>query len=120
MKQEEEEVETMNAVIENVRITTEGIGLLSVWITLDYGVSSQGFGGYNLYIPKSFKAHEMKSFAGHFIYRVMEIAGVSEWEKLVGKTIRVCARHTGVVRIGHIIKDDWFCPEEELQIKNSL
>ena len=111
------EIEEKNAVITGTSLTNDEHGTLSAWIYLDYGGSDQGFGGWVLYLPKSFKHHELVSFAGHFIFRVLEIAGVSEWEKLKGRTIRVRATHNGVVEIGHIIKDDWFCPEKDFQSK---
>lgn len=108
-------IETKNAIIESARITNDDHGLLSAWLALDYGGTGQGFGGYSLYLPKSFKHHDPcgPNYAGHFIWRVMEIAGVSEWSKLPGKTIRVKAEHCGVRAIGHIVKDDWFDPTED-------
>jgi hypothetical protein len=45
----------------------------------------------------------------------LEIADVSEWGKLVGKTIRVRGDHGGVEAVGHIVKDDWFCPREDFK-----
>lgn len=103
--------EIKNAVIEDAKLTSGDHGLLSGWVYLDYGGSGQGFGGYSLYLPKSFRHHKILSPAGHFIWRVMEIAGVDDWSKLKGKTIRVDANHCGVKGIGHIVRDDWFYPE---------
>ena len=77
---------------------------------VDYGGLVQGFGGYALYLPKSFTHHKVESVAGHFIWRCMEVAGVTKWADLKGKTIRVRAEYDGVRAIGHIVKDDWFEP----------
>ena len=106
----EEEYEVKNAIIESAKITTDDHGCLSAWISLDYGGTGQGFGGYVLYLPMLFKHHDMNSVAGHFIWRGMEVAGVTEWDKLAGKAIRVKARDDGVKAIGHIVNDDWFEP----------
>lgn len=106
-------IETKNAVIESASITCGDRGFLDCWLSLDYGGTGQGFGGYVLYLPKSFAHHKLESVAGHFIYRVMEIAGVTAWDKLKGKTIRVKAENSGVRAIGHIVRDDWFSPSED-------
>lgn len=106
-------MEIKNAVIENATLTAEDHGLLSAWLTLDYGGSGQGFGGYALYLPKGFAKHELKSVAGHFVWRVLEIAGVKEWGQLKNKTIRVKVNDSGIQAIGHIVNDDWFCPDND-------
>ena len=105
--------EISNAVIESARITTGERGFLRCWLTLDYGGARQGFGGYVLYVPKSWAHYKIESVAGHFIFRIMEIAGVTEWDALEGKTVRAKHTHNGISAIGHIVKDDWFCPKED-------
>ena len=90
-------------------------GLLTAWLTLDYGGCGQGFGGYALYLPKSYKHHQLLSHAGHWLYRVMQIADVDEWAKLKGRTIRVRADFGHVHAIGHIVKDDWFAPAADFR-----
>lgn len=107
-------IEIKNAVIESATIDIADRGCLTVWLSLNYGGSGQGFGGYALYLPKSWKCHEKNSgYAGHFLYRVMEIADVGQWDRLKGKTIRVKASRGGVQAIGHIVKNDWFDPSKD-------
>jgi len=109
--------ETRNAIIESAKITNDDHGLLSAWVYLDYGGSGQVFGGYALYLPKLFTHHNpvAPNYCGHFIWRVMEVAGVSEWGQLKGKTVRVRCEHSRVHAIGHIVKDDWFDPSVDFE-----
>ncbi len=107
--------EIRNAVIESAEITTAEPGFLDCWITLDYGGSGQGFGGWMLYLPKSWTDHKIEGPAGHWIVRCMEVAQVTKWSDMKGRTVRVKATHYGVSAIGHIVKDDWFCPEEDFK-----
>ena len=98
-------LETRNAIIDSVSISKADRGFLSAWLVLDYGPKgSQGFGGYDL-----------ESTGIHFLWRILEIAGVDEWEKLQGRVIRVRANQSGVHAIGHVLNDDWFCPEEDFK-----
>ena len=110
----------VNALIDGTTLSNDDHGLLSAFIYLDYGDGShQGFGGYSLYLPKSFKHHQLQSIAGHFIFRTLEVAGVTKWENLKGRTIRVRKSGFGfgttIEAIGHIINDDWFCPSEDFK-----
>lgn len=115
-------IEIKNAVIEAARIDFADRGFLDCWLTLNYGGSGQGFGGYVLYIPKSWDHHKIESPAGHFIFRAMEIAGVTSWDAMKGRTIRAKVDGNGwgkILAIGHIVKDDWFSPEEDFKALNS-
>jgi len=108
--------EIKNAIIESAILDIGDRGFLTASIALDYGDGShQCFGQFALYLPKSFTHHRLNSCAGHFIFRVMQVSGVEQWNKLVGKSIRVKASHCGVSAIGHIVKDDWFVPLEEFK-----
>lgn len=109
-----------NAIIDSAILDDGERGLLTSWLQLDYGGSGQGFGGYALYLPSDYKNHKAQvNYAGHWIYRCMQIAGVNSWEKMKGRTIRVRLTSDGldgkIIAIGHIIKDEWFNPEEEFK-----
>jgi len=109
-----DKVEIKNAVIESYRFDIERG--LSLWVTLDYGGSGQGFGGWLLYAPKGWAAHENGgNFCGHFIYRLLEVCGVEDLKQIVGKAIRAKTSHNKVYAVGHILKDDWFDPEKEFK-----
>lgn len=107
-----------NAVIESISLDDADRGFLTGWVTLNYGSSGQGFGGHVLYLPKLFRHHGGPNVAGHFIWRVMEITGVSKWVDVKGKTVRVRVENGFALAIGHIIKDDWFCPDTDFAMMN--
>lgn len=113
----EQDFEIKNAVIESVSINDGERGFLTAYLFLDYGDGGhQGFGGYTLYLPKEYANHTASiNYAGHFIFRCMQIADVDSWDKIAGKTIRVKAEHSKVHAIGHIIKDDWFDPSKDFE-----
>jgi hypothetical protein len=109
-------MEIKNAIIKNAKITTDN-GFLDCWLELDYGGTCQGFGGYVLYLPKTYTHHSISSHAGHFIFRCMEVAGVATYDQLKGKSIRVKGNFAGIEAIGHIINDDWFCPKKDFDLE---
>ncbi|MGO9480504.1 MAG: hypothetical protein ACLP05_01810 [Candidatus Kryptoniota bacterium] len=113
------EFEEMNAIIESADFMMDKLGHLTAWINLRCDGGIHKFGGYALYLPKSFKHHKMDyGYAGHFIWRVMEIAGVTEWSQLKGKCLRVRTKNQHVHAIAHTMEDDWFFPGHDFQPKN--
>jgi hypothetical protein len=106
--------EIVNAVIDSVFLGIEDHGALTASVFLKYGDGSiQGFGNYCLGDDLG-----EPSWAGYFIYRVLEVCGVRDWSKLQGRAVRV-ARQEGwngkIFGIGHIVNDDWFYPEEDFE-----
>ena len=115
----EERMEVVNAVIESAKIEIEDHGILTAGLFLDYSGSGQEFGGYCL--GSSRPLQDKGNIMGHFIRRILEVVGVSDWDNLKGKTIRVKKPRGwgGTIKsIGHIVKDDWFCPEVDFSIFN--
>ena len=102
-------IEERNARITSVSMSTADHGCLSSRLNLDYGGLEQVFGSYVLYIPK----HMQGNYAGMWIWRCLESAGVSDWKDLPGKIIRVRTDHTKIHAIGHVLEDRWFYPEKE-------
>jgi len=109
--------EILNAVIQKATIHIME-GFLTVSIAVKHPRGGQGFGQYVLALPKDAKHYKMESVAGHFIYRCMEIADVTEWDKMIGRNIRVDMEHSKIHGIGHIIKEDWFYPEKDFDSLN--
>lgn len=104
-----------NAIISETRLGINDHNILDAHLILDYGEETQGFGGYALYLPESYRHHSVWGTAGHFIFRCLQIAGVEKWSQIVGKSIRVKQESAKVHAIGHIIKDDWFNPAEDFK-----
>lgn len=109
-------IESKNALITGTSLGNESHGIFTVSLTLEYGIGCQCFGGYAMDdYDKRKKKRLGTAYGMAFIMRVLEIAGVDSWEKLKGKYIRVEATHSEVIGIGHITKDDWFYPEQDLK-----
>ena len=105
-----------NAVIKGTMLGIEDHGIMTCFLNLDYGGSGQSFGGYSL---DGFNESEDKrvgtAWGMEFIRRVLEVLDVDSWEKIKGTHCRVKADHGKVYRIGHIIKDQWFDPKQDLE-----
>jgi len=73
------------------------------------------FGSYSTYLSRTYKQHSVRSSTGHWIYRIMQVAGVDEWDQLVGR--KVLARQDGerTTAIGSISGGEWFVPADEIR-----
>lgn len=109
-----------NGVIESTRLTTADHGLLSGWLFLKFGSGGCGFGGYALGKAEGGNlSGKERDYAAEFVVRCLNAAGVSDWENLEGKPLRVLHEGLGggIVAIGHFLKDEWFCPRIEWEKK---
>ncbi len=105
-----------NATIGDASLMIEDHGILTIMLYLEYGEGgTQGFGGYGLY-SSNFQPVGIRT-CGFFIWRVLEVVGVSDWNHLKGRNVRVVKDPTTdkIEAIGHITKDMWFNPGEELK-----
>ena len=97
-------IEIKNAVIDSATIMIEDHGYLTAYINFDYGGIRQSMGGYALYsVSKEINEVQKANYAGLFIRRVLDIAGVEDWEQLKGVCVRVECDNSKVYRIGHIL-----------------
>lgn len=114
-------IEIVNAIIESADIRIERGFMLDSWLSLDYGGTGQGFGGFVLggfgdeRVPAARHA-EQPNLAAEWIISILRAADVENWKDVPGKSVRV-RRESGwngmVVGIGHITKDDrWFLPAQ--------
>lgn len=97
-----DDVEIRNARIKSTMLGFEDHGLLTFWLTLDYGGNiEQGFGGLNL----SYKGANL-SLLGSLLRTV----GVDSWEKLPGQIVQARIAGGRVVALGHALNGTWFDP----------
>ena len=77
--------------IETTMLGTEDHGIFTFMITLDFGGTGQGFGGYALDTPTGrglrFKGRHGTAFGMEAIMQLLDAAGVESWEDLKGKEV---------------------------------
>ena len=100
----------LNVKITDTRLTMRENGVLTFHVFFE-GQCTGGFGGYVIghgYLGASqFDATGSGLVA---MMKVMDVVGISDWEKLPGQYIRIVDPGLGgvVTKIGNIIKDEWF------------
>lgn len=110
-----------NAQIKSVDLSMEDHGVLTLYMTVEGDGWGCVYGGCCL--GKGYVG--AKEFEGYdkgleYIMRIMDTVGVSKFESLKGKHVRVATKGLGasVKIIGNIIKENWFDPDALFE-KNS-
>lgn len=107
-----------NAIIESAKLGFEYDNrflCLTLWLKSQCHCGS--FGGVNLgsRFQKKFNPNA-GDYAFWWIKRVFDIADVKSLDELKGKAIRIeIDENHSISAIGHIIKDDWFCPKKDFE-----
>jgi len=107
-----------NAIIRSVNLGIEDHGLMTAFVNLDFGSAQQGFGGFCLdEQPETEDGNRVPSRGlGLFVARVLEVSGVTQWEKLPGTSVRTLGDWERIDAIGHYLKDEWFWPKKEFEV----
>lgn len=108
----------MATKIENAQITGtklgEEHGCLTAEIFLEGDHWSCAFGGYCLdhWFAETGEHHSSDGYGA--IIELMKTLEVESWEELKGQYVRVESEGWGgrIIRIGHLLKDNWFSFEE--------
>ena len=110
-----------NGVIMATMLGFEDHGIMTAWITCDFGGSGQGFGGFGMDGPiKDADGKHLRregvAWGMEFLRRVLETLEVREWEQLKGKPIRIRRDedYGKIIAIGHFHKDRWFNPDTDI------
>ena len=99
-------METRNALIKSTFLGVEDHGIFTLWLRLEWDGSGQGAGGRAL--DESKDGNRVGTIYGHqMIIDILQTVGVSKWEDLPGKHIRIKSDHSRVYEIGNLLKDDW-------------
>ena len=99
-----------NVRIESTFLGLENHGIPSFMLHTISGGLAQGFGGWDL-----------RFYGIDILIKILDVVGVSSWEKIPGSYCRVKENSTGgLSAIGHITDDKWLHPEdcEEIERKS--
>ncbi len=80
-------------------------GIFTLGLTLEREVGIQGFGYHNL---------QYKKYGIKYLRKILETLEADSWESLNGMYLRCYSENSLIKGIGHIVKDKWFNPEQDL------
>lgn len=110
-------MQTENGKIGSTMLGNEDHGIFTCQLTIEFDGTVQGFGGYALDKYDSEKKRRLGTAYGlEFIKRILETLEVTSWEMLKGQHLRVRRKEEcgPIISIGHITKNKWFTPSEDL------
>lgn len=112
-------MQEVNAVIKSYDIGCEHPGFRFINLRLGYerGYGEQVFGVSASHLIEANNHHKLLTPSDRQLYRIMEIAGVTQVNQIPGKIIRVRKEDGLIKQIGHIIKDIWFDPKELIDVR---
>lgn len=90
-------MEIRNARIGMVTLKHEKDGTFTCYLYLNCGTENRKFGGNILDMG-----------GADFLIKILDVAGVRNWEDLEGKSIRVKADSSKIYAIGNYLEDKWF------------
>lgn len=110
--------EIANAQIDGTSLGFEDHGFFTANLYFDAGSWHIGLGSYifDQYDKDKARRIDTTGMGTEFIKRILETLEVDKWESLKGKFVRIETEGvnaaTKVVGVGHLIKDQWFRPQE--------
>jgi hypothetical protein len=107
--------EIINAKITSTSLGVDDAPCFTCWLYLEWEGGGVGFGGYSLDVYDE-KADKRVGYGPSidFLQEIMDVVGVSKWEDLKGKYIRLDTEGWGgrALGIGNLLKDKWVYPKE--------
>lgn len=110
-------VEIKNATIRSARVGYERGAFLIPSLQIVGDGWTCGFGAYVCDKQGHLPTASSPSLTGFYIMRVLDTLCVESWNDLVGLPVRVVFEGGKIIKIGHFLKDQWFCPNEEIPVE---
>lgn len=108
-------IEIRNAKIASTTLGVEDHGIFTCYLFCEWSGCGCGFGGYALdQYDHTSKERVITAHAAQVIPEIMKVVGVSKWEDIPGKYIRIVETGLGggIIKIGNLLEDKWFSFKE--------
>ena len=110
-----------NVVIEGVMLGFEDHNIMTCMVHVKGNERNQGFGGYPLgKYDKLLERQVGTAYGMEWLMRLMNAIGAREFKEMKGMYVRIEADEYKIFQIGHIVKEQWFNPEEMKHFKEPV